>query len=194
MHNRSTCLRSAVCICKCVYVRARRNNLRYRCYMRDTWDVLSPNSSMCFSTQKVNSAEMTHRISSSCHRISRMTYPIWSKPPLDGTSLPAFGFVSHLLTDFRQLVAYFPKEVNSRLAKRPLVINGRLANRGLTSLVKEATFGVMKNFSGAHGRKQRSLNWHERHGIWNHLQLDWFFMLWCHILSDIVTSTTFGRI
>ena len=32
-----------------------------------------------------------------------------------------------------------PKEVNSRLAKRPLVSNGRLANRGLTSLVKEAT-------------------------------------------------------
>ena len=36
-------------------------------------------------------------------------------------------------------VAYFTKEVNSRLAKRPLVYIGRLANRGLTSLVKEAT-------------------------------------------------------
>ena len=36
-------------------------------------------------------------------------------------------------------VAYFTKEVNPRLAKRPLVFNGRLANRGLTSLVKEAT-------------------------------------------------------
>ena len=33
----------------------------------------------------------------------------------------------------------FTKKVNLRLAKRPLVINGRLANRGLTSLVKEAT-------------------------------------------------------
>ena len=33
-------------------------------------------------------------------------------------------------------VASFTKEVNSRLAKRPLVFNGRLANRGLTSLVK----------------------------------------------------------
>ena len=31
------------------------------------------------------------------------------------------------------------KEVNSRLAKRPLVFNGCLANRRLTSLVKEAT-------------------------------------------------------
>ena len=35
-------------------------------------------------------------------------------------------------------VASFTKEVNPRLAKRPLKTNGRLANRGLTSLVKEA--------------------------------------------------------
>ena len=36
-------------------------------------------------------------------------------------------------------VASFTKEINPRLAKRPLVFNGRLANRALTSLVKEAT-------------------------------------------------------
>ena len=36
-------------------------------------------------------------------------------------------------------VASFTKEFNLRLAKRPLVFNGRLANRGLNSLVKEAT-------------------------------------------------------
>ena len=36
-------------------------------------------------------------------------------------------------------VASFTKEVDLRLAKRPLKTNGRLANRGLTSLVKEAT-------------------------------------------------------
>ena len=36
-------------------------------------------------------------------------------------------------------MAPFTKEVNPRLTKRPLKINGRLANRGLTSLVKEAT-------------------------------------------------------
>ena len=36
-------------------------------------------------------------------------------------------------------VVSFTKEVHPRLAKRPLVFNGRLANRGLTSLVKEAT-------------------------------------------------------
>ena len=39
-------------------------------------------------------------------------------------------------------MASFTKEVNPRLAKRPLKTNGRLANRGLTSLVKEATAGV----------------------------------------------------
>ena len=36
-------------------------------------------------------------------------------------------------------VASFNKEVNPRMAKRPLKINGRLADRRLTSLVKEAT-------------------------------------------------------
>ena len=36
-------------------------------------------------------------------------------------------------------VASFTKEVNWRLAKRPLKTNGRLANHQLTSLVKEAT-------------------------------------------------------
>ena len=33
----------------------------------------------------------------------------------------------------------FTKEVNRRLAKRPLKTNGRLVNLELTSLVKEAT-------------------------------------------------------
>ena len=36
-------------------------------------------------------------------------------------------------------VASFIEDVNPRLAKRPLETNGRLANRGLTSLVKQAT-------------------------------------------------------
>ena len=36
-------------------------------------------------------------------------------------------------------VASFTKELNQRLAKRPLVCNGRLANHVLTSLVKETT-------------------------------------------------------
>ena len=36
-------------------------------------------------------------------------------------------------------MASFTKEVNPRLAKRPLKTNGRLANLRLTSLVKEAT-------------------------------------------------------
>ena len=40
---------------------------------------------------------------------------------------------------WRRTVASLTKEVNPRLAKRPLIFNGSLANRGLTSLVKEAT-------------------------------------------------------
>ena len=38
-------------------------------------------------------------------------------------------------------VASLTKEVNPRLAKRPLKTNGRLANLDLTSLVKEVTGG-----------------------------------------------------
>ena len=38
----------------------------------------------------------------------------------------------------------FTNEVNSKLAKHPLVFNGRLANRGLTSLVIEATAFMIK--------------------------------------------------
>ena len=45
-------------------------------------------------------------------------------------------------------VASFTKVVNQRLAKRPLKTNGHLANRGLTSLVKEAS-GV-KNGAALH--------------------------------------------
>ena len=36
-------------------------------------------------------------------------------------------------------MAYFTKEVNLRLAKRPLVFNEGLTNRGLTAVVKEVT-------------------------------------------------------
>ena len=41
-------------------------------------------------------------------------------------------------------VASFTKKVNSRLATRPLIFNGHLANRGLTSLAKEATGVVLQ--------------------------------------------------
>ena len=40
-------------------------------------------------------------------------------------------------------VASFTKEVNQRLAKRPLINNGRLANHRLTSLVKESTYVLL---------------------------------------------------
>ena len=58
-------------------------------------------------------------------------------------NIACFGFnclgYSFILAILSPQVASFTKEVNSGLAKRPLVFNGRLANRGLTSLVKEAT-------------------------------------------------------
>ena len=44
-----------------------------------------------------------------------------------------------MLIHHRFLNLILNKEVNLRSAKCPLVFNGRLANRGLTSLVKEAT-------------------------------------------------------
>ena len=44
-------------------------------------------------------------------------------------------------------VASCTKEVNSRLAKRPLVFNGRLANRGLTSLVNRPQLVNEKKWS-----------------------------------------------
>ena len=37
------------------------------------------------------------------------------------------------------LVVSFTKEVDPQLAKRPMIVNGRLANRGLSSVIKEAT-------------------------------------------------------
>ena len=53
-----------------------------------------------------------------------------------------------LQTSNKPPAASFTKEINSRLAKRPLVFNGRLANRGLISLVKEATdFSFPKRWS-----------------------------------------------
>ena len=50
-----------------------------------------------------------------------------------GITLPSYTLA------LKSISGLFYKEVNSRLAKRPLVFNGRLANHGLTSLVKEAT-------------------------------------------------------
>ena len=47
--------------------------------------------------------------------------------------------IDRCVPPFRLPVTSFIKEVNQRLVKRPLVFNGCLANRGLSSLVKEAT-------------------------------------------------------
>ena len=51
----------------------------------------------------------------------------------------ALGHIDGLVQERRYFSDSFTKEVNPRLAKRPLVANGRLANLVLTSLVKEAT-------------------------------------------------------
>ena len=45
----------------------------------------------------------------------------------------------HSPNDRQMPVASFPKEVNQRLAKRPLETNGRLAYGGVTSVVKDTT-------------------------------------------------------
>ena len=57
------------------------------------------------------------------------------------TILMPNGQLSFLFLCHNPPVASFTKDVNPRLAKRPLKTNGRLANHGLTSLVKEATGG-----------------------------------------------------
>ena len=56
------------------------------------------------------------------------------------------GNIAGIRLDSLTPVASFTKEVNLKLAKCPLVYNGRLANRGLTSLVKEATGSCGGNF------------------------------------------------
>ena len=106
-------------------------------------------------------------------------YSANSKETLAGQaaySWPAF--------DISMPVASFTKEVNPRLAKRPLKTNGRLANRELTSLVKEPPPP-----SGRH-EHNFSISW----AIWNKL---WFFprnpnrfsTWWHHIHSSILFLT-----
>ena len=55
-------------------------------------------------------------------------------------------------------LASFTKEVNWRLAKRPLVYNGRLNNRQLTSLVKEANVMTSQTPSRFRGTSSVKLN------------------------------------
>ena len=70
----------------------------------------------------------------SCNRIAFVTYiPC-------GVAI----FFGYMITNIP--VASFTKEINPRLAKRPMIFNGRLANRGLTSLVKEATVFEESNY------------------------------------------------
>ena len=56
-------------------------------------------------------------------------------------------------------VASFTKEVNSRLAKRPLKTNRRLANRGLTSWAKEATEVYPSAYGGLQSTGSTLTSW-----------------------------------
>ena len=68
-------------------------------------------------------------------------------------------------------VASLTKEVNPRLAKRPLVFNGRLANRELASLVKrllaffDMDIGILSRFF-----KSLQPTWRLCTNIWNLLK------------------------
>ena len=66
-------------------------------------------------------------------------------------------------------VASFTKEVNSRLAKCPLVFNGRSANRWLTSLVKGATGG--SHGTGVFPRYNNIVEGPHRQDKWTHLKV-----------------------
>ena len=56
--------------------------------------------------------------------------PIWGRQDPGGPHVGPMNFA---------IWANLVKKINQRIAKRPLNTNGRLADRGLTSLVKEAT-------------------------------------------------------
>ena len=59
-------------------------------------------------------------------------------------------------------MASFTKEVHPRLPKRPQKTNGRLLNRGLTSIVKEATDRCeLKHIDKAkhHSRLTSTVSW-----------------------------------
>ena len=74
---------------------------------------------------------------------------LWRRPSLltNGSAAFKWKLRSHMLNSLRQRhvalvntnICGLFKEVNPRLAKRPLRTNGRSANRRLISLVKEAT-------------------------------------------------------
>ena len=66
---------------------------------------------------------------------------------------------SHSCLQLQTTVASFTKEVNPRLAKRPLKINGRLANRGLTLLVREATERFLSDAGTIDEAKRQTITW-----------------------------------
>ena len=90
-------------------------------------------------------------------------------------------------------MASFTKEVNSRLAKRPLVFNGRLANRGLTSLVKDATgvkFSV--NLKSSLVIELGRMTWLSKIGMWNAENIELIKItevpIWGLVIGTVVTQ------
>ena len=77
--------------------------------------------------------------------------PIWGRRDPGGPHVGPMNFA---------IWADLVKKINQRLAKRPLKTNGRLVDRGLSSLVKEATgFHVINSYSSG------LLRWH-----WDRIQ------------------------
>ena len=62
----------------------------------------------------------------------------WGNPFITCRRLVLVDYIYEILFTLAPC-GLFTKEFNPRLGKRPLVFNGRLVNRGLTSLIKEAT-------------------------------------------------------
>ena len=124
----------------------------------------------------MNSHEVFIHIHQGCFagtgEIVRLPQCQWSKPG-------GYGKISQCITTTKHskaktvciflwiyctsTVASFTTEVNSRLAKRPLVFNGSLANHGLTSLVKEVSlskihYHVMDKCRGTANDEKTSKN------------------------------------
>ena len=82
---------------------------------------------------------------------------------------------SHRLHTLTSPVASFTEEVNSRLAKRPLIFNGRFAIRGLTSSEKGATGGLCDS-GHMHGLNECPQT-HTPHEITDFYSVPWICVL-----------------
>ena len=96
-------------------------------------------SSICFMFFQHEFHFIKFIVAQWCHIRIIELYQHWFKLGLVAWQHQAITWTCADWSSVKSPVAYFTKEVNPRLANCPLVFNGCLANRGLTSLVKEAT-------------------------------------------------------